>query len=222
MIQAVIFDMDGTLIDSEPMWKLAEQQVFGELGVNITDKLARQTAAMTTREVTEFWYQQSPWSGKSLEQAEKEVIDRVALLIADSGKAMQGVNNLLQYFSNKGLKIGLATNAPEKLIPVVLHKLDIAHYFQCYSSSDNESQGKPAPDVYLTTASKLEVEPSKCLAFEDTVTGVESANNANMKSVVVPILSEFMDRKYDLADLKLISLAEFSDEHFERLQSTIK
>ena len=81
MMQAVIFDMDGTLIDSEPMWKEAEKQVFSSIGVNVSEELSAKTASMTTREVTEFWHSYFPWTGKSLEQVENEVIDRVATLI---------------------------------------------------------------------------------------------------------------------------------------------
>ncbi len=76
MIQAVIFDMDGTLIDSEPMWKEAEKQVFSFLGVEVTDERSSQTASMTIRGVTEFWYRLFPWSDRSLEQVENDVLLR--------------------------------------------------------------------------------------------------------------------------------------------------
>ena len=62
MIQAAIFDMDGLLIDSEPFWQLAEREIFSSVGVQVTDELAEQTATMTTREVTEFWFNLNPWS----------------------------------------------------------------------------------------------------------------------------------------------------------------
>ena len=68
MMQAVIFDMDGTLIDSEPMWKEAEKQVFSSIGVEVTDKFSSQTVSMTTRQVAGFWYSPFSWSGKSLDQ----------------------------------------------------------------------------------------------------------------------------------------------------------
>lgn len=68
MIQAVIFDMDGTIIDSEPFWKEAEVEVFSSVGFKVSEKLSANTASMTTQEVTEFWYSFFPWSGKSLEQ----------------------------------------------------------------------------------------------------------------------------------------------------------
>ena len=211
MIEAVIFDMDGTLIDSEPMWKEAERFVFSSLGVDVTDELSLQTAAMTTREVTEFWYNVFPWSGRSLEQVDNDVVDRVATLIATEGMAMEGVKTSLDFCQSKALKIGLATNAPARLIPVILEKLDIAHYFHAVSSSEYEIQGKPDPAVYLSTVKKLNVEPSACIAIEDSVSGVMAAINANMKTVVVPPVAEYSDEKYDIADIKLKQLSELPD-----------
>ncbi|MEP3348807.1 MAG: hexitol phosphatase HxpB [Marinomonas sp.] len=211
MIEAVIFDMDGTLIDSEPMWKEAERFVFSSLGVDVTDELSLQTAAMTTREVTEFWYNVFPWSGRSLEQVENDVVDRVATLIATEGMAMEGVKTALDFCQSKALKIGLATNAPARLIPVILEKLDIAHYFHAVSSSEYEIQGKPDPAVYLSTVKKLNVEPSACIAIEDSVSGIMAAINANMKTVVVPPVVEYSDKKYDIADIKLKQLSELPD-----------
>ena len=150
MMQAVIFDMDGTLIDSEPMWKKAEWQIFSSLGVKVTDELSSQTVCMTTREVTEFWSNHFPWSGKSLDQVENEVVKCVAQLISDEGVALDGVQQILSFFKKKNFKIGLSTNAPSRLIHVVLKKLDIYHYFDATSSSEHEIKGMPDPAVYDT------------------------------------------------------------------------
>ena len=221
MIKAVIFDMDGTLIDSEPLWKEAEKHVFSSVGVAVTEALSSHTASLTTREVTEFWYSHFPWSGKSLEQVENEVVDRVATLIAVKGEAMEGVKEVLDLFQHKEFKIGLSTNAPSRLIPVVLRKLDIASYFHATSSSEHEIKGKPNPAVYLSTAKKLAVDPSKCIAFEDSISGVIAASKANMKTVVVPPLLEFTDKKYELSYMKLSCLSEFTDAHLEKIVNCI-
>ena len=217
MMQAVIFDMDGTLIDSEPMWKEAEKQVFSSIGVEVTDKLLSQTVSMTTREVTEFWYSHFPWSGKSLDQVENEVVERVAELISEEGVALEGVREILNFFKNKKFKIGLSTNAPSKLIPVVLNKLNISHYFHATSSSEHEIKGMPDPAVYLSTAKKLNVEPSKCIAFEDSISGIISVNQANMRTVVVPNISEFADNKFEISYIKRRRLSDFSDVHLDRI-----
>lgn len=221
MIQAVIFDMDGTLIDSEPMWKEAEKKVFSSVGVNVSEELSVNTASMTTREVTEYWYNHFPWTGKSLEQVENEVIDCVATLISEKGEPMEGVKEILSFFQKKKLKIGLSTNAPSRLIPVVLNKLCISKYFHSTSSSEHEIQGKPHPAVYLTTAKKLQVDPSKCIAFEDSLSGIISANKANIKTVAVPPRSEFTDKKYEISHIKLNRLSDFTDDHLEKIANSI-
>ena len=217
VMQAVIFDMDGTLIDSEPMWKEAEEDVFASVGVTVSEELSATTAFMTTRAVTEFWYSHFPWSGKTLEQVENEVIDRVATLICEKGSPMEGVYEVLRFFQNKKFKIGLSTTAPSRLIPVVLNKLGISGFFHSTSSSEYETHGKPDPAVYLTTAQKLAVEPSRCIAFEDSRSGIISASKAKMKVVAVPPRSEFSARKYELAHITLGRLSEFNDSHLEKI-----
>ena len=217
MIQAVIFDMDRVLIDSEPMWKEAEKQVFSSIGVEVSDSLSVYTASMTTREVTEFWYSHFPWSGKSLEQVENEVVERVEFLISEKGKPIEGVKEILDFFQHQNIKIGLSTNAPFKLISVVLNKLDIAHYFQAISSSEHETKGKPYPAVYLSTVNKLKVEPSKCIAFEDSVTGIIAAKAANIKTIAVPPNLEFTDDKFEISDFKLRRLSDFTVLHLKEI-----
>lgn len=216
-MQAVIFDMDGTLIDSEPIWKEAEKQVFSSVGVQVSENLSAYTASMTTREVTEFWFKRFPWSGKSLHQVENEVIDRVATLITEKGKPMDGVEEILHFFQKRNFKIGLSTNAPTRLIPVVLEKLNISKFFLGASSSENEIQGKPHPAVYLSTIKKLNADPKKCIAFEDSLSGVISASRAKLKTVIVHPQTDFTDKKYEIAQMKLRRLTDFTELHLEKI-----
>jgi len=217
MIEAVIFDMDGILIDSEPMWKIAEKHVFSSVGVDVNEALSIHTASMTTNEVTKFWYEHFPWQDKSLQQVENEVIEHVKSLIIAEGTQMAGVKDILDFFKNKDLKIGLSTNSPARLIPVILNKLNIAGYFDAISSSEYEEKGKPHPAVYLSTAKKLKVAPSKCVAFEDSLSGIIAAKKANIKTVAVPAKAEFIDKKFEISHLKIRRLSDFSDKHLDKL-----
>ncbi|CAN0519765.1 unnamed protein product [Laminaria digitata] len=195
---AVIFDMDGIIIDSEPLWKQAEKEVFSAVGVDVKKELTAITAALTAKEVTKYWYNYMPWKNKSLDEVENEVIDLVGHLISTHGVAIKGIKELLAFFKAKGFKIGLATNAPFRLIPIVLNKIGIADYFEVISSAEFEKEGKPNPDVYLTTAYKLGIHSGKCIVFEDSSSGLNAAKIAGMKVVLLCQEEEFRKDKYKM------------------------
>ncbi len=211
-IEAVIFDMDGVIIDSEELWKKAENEVFSSVGVKLSDELCKITEAMTTSEVTSFWFEKYPWENKSLEEIEQGVISRVAHLIAEEGKAIDGIDKLIRDLKTKGYKIGLATNSPSCLIPVVLEKLAIDKYFDATSSAEHELEGKPSPDVYLTTAEKLNVKPENCVAIEDSHSGLLAAKKAGMKTVHINTNKQD-SKSIEIADFTIINYCKINFPH---------
>ena len=209
-MRAILFDMDGLLIDSEPLWKDAEREVFARVGVTIPAALAEITMGLRTDEVTAFWYARQPWSGASLEEVENAVIEQVGELIATRGAALPGVAQVLDFFAARKYRMAIASNSPDVLIDAVLRKLAIGHYFQVLCSSVHEPQGKPHPGVYLTAAARLGVAPERCLVFEDSVPGIRAAKAAGMTAVAVPAPELAHDPAFALADLRLGSLREWS------------
>ncbi|MEM8896435.1 MAG: HAD-IA family hydrolase, partial [Bacteroidota bacterium] len=169
MIKAVVFDMDGVLVNSEPFWSIAEREVFSSLQVELSPELCLQTSRMTTRKVAEFWYARSPWGeAVSIADAERMVIEKVKLLIQTETCEIPGVRQLIHSLKRIGLKIGLATNAPDEFIHIVLSKVGVESYFDATCSSEHEAQGKPAPDVYSSVLNQLGVAGSQALAIEDS------------------------------------------------------
>lgn len=182
-MHAIIFDMDGVIIDSERFWQQAEEEVFSSLGVTITEEFSAQTKTMTTEEVARFWYEKYPWQSAGLQQAEQMVVTRVIELIGQEDCAIEGVKAFIERHREKGFKIGLATNSPQRIIPIVLNKLGITHLFDAVSSAEFEEKGKPDPAVYVTTARKLSVHPSECYVIEDSHAGMLAASRAGMNVI---------------------------------------
>ncbi len=200
--------MDGVIIDSETLWKQAEKEVFTAVGVELSDELCRITECMTTAEVTKFWFDRFPWQHKSLADVEREVVERVAFLISEKGKGIEGIERLIQELKNRRYKIGLATNSPAVLIQVVLSKLRLERYIDAVASAEHELQGKPNPNVYLTVAKKLNLDPGVCIAVEDSYTGLLAAKNAGMKAIVVR--SDLNGKPdFDCADFKINDFSAF-------------
>lgn len=221
MINTVIFDMDGVIIDSEPLWQKAEKVVFSSLGVPVSEELSQLTATMTTKEVTKFWYALHPWSDKSLDEAENEVVNLVERLIVSEGQPIKGIKDLLSFFKEKEYKIGLATNSPFRLIAGILDKADVTNYFDAISSAEDELHGKPNPAVYLSTAQKLNASPHSCLVFEDSVSGIKAAKAAEMTAVAMVSPEEKNDSKFNIADLIIESFDEFTNEELSRLSRKV-
>ena len=216
-MRAVIFDMDGIIVDSEPLWREAEREVFSGVGIGLTDADCERTMGMRTDEVVAHWYDLSPWPGLTPEEVEERITTRMQQLIGERAEPLPGLAHALETARAAGLAIGLASSSCPQLINAVLSKLALEDVFSAVCSATEEPLGKPHPAVFLTAAQRLGVPSSECVAIEDSVAGVESARAAGMRVIAVPPANLFDDPGYDAADLKLRSLKELDPQFAERI-----
>ncbi len=211
MISAVIFDMDGILIDSEPLWKVALIDAFKTVGATLTREMAYETVGFRLDEVVEHWHRRFQWKGKSSKDMERLILDKVTELIEKHGEAKPGVHTILNFLKTKPVKIGLASGSYYEIIHVILKKLDIHMHFDLVYSAEDEPYGKPHPGIYINAAKKLDVRVDECLVFEDSFNGVLAAKAAKMKCIAVPDLSAPTLQKLMIADKQIASLEEFDE-----------
>lgn len=210
---AVIFDMDGVLVDSEPLWKKSEYEVFTSLGVQVDDELAQLTQSMTTWEVTKFWYERNPWTHVSIQEAEQMVVARVIELVQKEDCGMAGVKELVTQLKQKNIKTGLATNSPAIIIPYVLKKLELEQGFDVVLSADSVKRGKPAPDIYLHAAQHLGVDAHDCLVIEDSHSGMQAAYAAGM--AVAAFTNGYRERRFELANFHIEDYRKMKEQLFD-------
>ncbi|MBN1187443.1 MAG: hexitol phosphatase HxpB [Bacteroidales bacterium] len=217
MLKAVVFDMDGVLLDSEPIWQEEERKVFGNLGIELNPSMQEATYGLAPKEMIEHWYNYKPWKDKTHEEVKEELLERVIARVMNGIEPLKGVKNTLKFFKQANLKIGLASSSPMDMIIAVITSLGIAEYFDALCTAEDEDHAKPHPAVYMSAVKMLHVHPSDSLAIEDSFLGVLAAKAARMKVLAVPDKMHFDDPKYVIADLKLPSLQEFNKDHFEYL-----
>lgn len=207
--KAVIYDMDGVLIDSEPLWKIAMEEVFHEVGCNLTRKDFEKTVGLRLDEVISYWFEHNPWEKYSADEVLEKIIQKMVVLIKQNGEPLPGVIESLIFFKKQGLKIGLATSSYEILINAVLEVLNIENYFDKTHSAEHETHGKPHPAVYIHTAKELNVHPIECLVIEDSINGVIAGKAARMYVVCIPEKTHTPNPKLMLADEICDNLNEF-------------
>jgi mannitol-1-/sugar-/sorbitol-6-/2-deoxyglucose-6-phosphatase len=212
MLAAVIFDMDGVLIDSEPFWQRAQMAVFSELGHPHSEADCDSTIGIRIDQLVAHWYRLRPWVGPSQEEVVQRILDRVNALILSKGQPKAGVLEALALIEAQGLKVGLATSSPFAMVEAVLGKLGIRDRFLAVHSAEVERFGKPHPDVYIHAAEKLGVLPMHCLAIEDSFTGLLAAKAASMRALIVPDPALLNDPRLAIADHRLDCLSELDAE----------
>jgi beta-phosphoglucomutase-like phosphatase (HAD superfamily) len=217
-MQGAVFDMDGLLIDTEPVWRQSEIEIFGRLGLHLSEEQSLGTMGMRVAEVVRLWYDRHPWSGPSVDEVTREIVDTVIRHVTAHGEPKAGVLAALTTIHHAGLPIAIASSSSEALIRAVVQRLHLEPYITAICSAEDEREGKPHPAVYLRAAARLGVPPERCLAFEDSPNGVLSARAAGMYCIVVPDPYLASDPRMMEADLRLASLEEFTPPLFEELR----
>ena len=205
--RAAIFDMDGLLVDSEPLWHVAEVEILGALGVPLDRDGTRGTKGMFVDEVTTFWFARYPWAGPSPAEVAEQVVDRVGELTLERGVVLPGALEAVAAMDERG-PIGLASSTPRRLIDVVLGHIGLSEAFAVICSAEDEAYGKPHPAVFLTAAALLGADAERCIVFEDAPAGVLAAKAGRMRCVAVPEVSDRSAVEIGLADIVLDSLAD--------------
>ena len=210
-LNTVIFDMDGLLIDSEPLWNEAASEVFLQYNIRITSQQYASTTGMRIKEFVVWWFRLNKVPADYAAKAEADIVQLVIDKINTKGKAMAGLSHIFNFFIDRKYKIGLASSSPLKMIDMVVDKLGIRNYLQAISSAAALPYGKPHPQVFLDCAAALQSQPMECICFEDSFNGLIAAKAACMKCVVVPSLHDSKETMFNAADLKISSLQNFND-----------
>ena len=208
-VKAVIFDMDGVIIDSEPLWRRVMVRSFVETGIPFTENDCRITTGLRFKEVAAYWFKKHNIHHIPIPEFDALVIKRLSELIIEEGTAMKGVNKALELLKQNGYKIAIGTSSNTAFMNTVVDALKINGYFDVLCSAEHMAYGKPHPEVFLACATQMGVDPKECLVIEDSINGIVAAKAAQMKVVAIPDEESKHNPKFALADYRLNSLEEF-------------
>jgi uncharacterized radical SAM protein YgiQ len=183
-IEAVIFDLDGSLVDSMWIWHSIDVEYLGRYGLKCPDDLQKSIEGMSFSETAEYFKKTFPipdtiedikaaWNQMAWDKYEKEV------------PLKEGIPEFLNKCRENGIKLGIATSNSRELVTNVISSHNLNSFFSCIMTGCDVNKGKPAPDIYLAVAKELKVSPEKCLVFEDIVAGIQAGKAAGMRVCAV-------------------------------------
>ena len=208
-LNTVIFDMDGVIIDSEPFWRQSMIEIFGHVGVHLTDEMCASTAGLRIDEVVEHWYKIYPWKQKANQEIVEDIIDAVRFKITTKGAALPGLYELITLLKNNNIRIALASSSAKLLIEAVLSRLELRSAFEVIVSGEEVEYGKPHPIIFLEAAKRMRITPQECCVIEDSLNGIMAAKAARMYCIAIPEAHNYGVAKFIIADKILSNLHEF-------------
>lgn len=209
-IKAVLFDLDGTLIDSMWMWKDIDVEYLNKHGLEFPGDLQKEIEGMSFSE-TAVYFKNRFQIKDSLEHIKNEWNQMAWEKYRDEVPLKEGVLELLKYIKAKNMKAGIATSNSRELVELVIKQLGVSPFFESIRTSCEVERGKPSPDIYLLVAEDLGVDIEHCLVFEDVPAGVRAGKSAGMR--VCAVYDEFSEESKDI----LIEEADYYIHSFKEL-----
>ncbi len=211
-ISSVLFDLDGTLIDSMWMWKQIDIEYLAGKNITMPEDLQRSIKGRSFYE-TAVYFRDRFGLKDDIRQIMDEWNSMAAEMYGHRVPLKRGAREFLEYLKKNGYKTGISTSNSKYLTDIALNAHGLGSYFDCIRAGCNEISGKPAPDVYLLSAADLGVKPERCLVFEDLVEGIMAGKAAGMK--VCAVRDDFSD--YQLEEKKSIS-DYYIEDYYELLE----
>ena len=211
---AVIFDMDGVILDSERVYQEIEREMYEELGIPVTSEEHRKFIGTAESAMWGYMKNRYNFDEEISELIQKERKRFLARLSSNPGiPPMEGIEELLKKLSDRGIPLLIASSSSMEIIEAVIRHLDIARHFSGIVSGDEVEHSKPAPDIFLTASKLINIPPSDCVVIEDSENGVKAARTAGMRVVglVNPGSGDF---DLSQADSVIHGLPEFDIEIF--------
>jgi beta-phosphoglucomutase family hydrolase len=211
MSRAVLWDLDGTLVDSEAFHWQSWQYALEADGVNVTFEQFKATFGQRNDRILRVWLGADATNERITRVAEAKEGEYRRLAETHGLTPLPGAAHWLDRLQRNGWRQAIASSAPRLNVEVMLRALHLTRYFDAIVSSEDVAHGKPDPEVFLTAAARLDVGPSRAVVVEDAAAGIEAARRAGMRSVGVSLTTTLP------ADVMVTSLAELPADTFDRL-----
>ena len=218
-IEALIFDLDGTMIDSMRVWKDIDAEYIEKYHLTEPEDFHEAMEGLSYTETAEYFLKVFPTLPKTVEDLKTEWYEMALYKYAHEMELKEGLEPLLRSARAEGLCIGIATSNDRKLVEACLQGIGIEDLVDTISTACEVKKGKPAPDVYLKAAKDLGIAPEHCLVFEDVPMGILAGKNAGMKVCAVDdwFSAPQIERKKELADYYIKNYYEILNHTFEVL-----